>query len=479
MKKLFTLMVMALVAMSASAAQLDLSLDDLGAGWSSSYDAATKTITYEGAWVGRGWWLEAADYSAYDNVVIDFETQDLGVQLVIEYNNDVKSTTQWVDAGKTQIIATLDATGKASVKQLYIQSSKAGTVVLKRAYVATSDAVEKEAVKDLVLSTGDNLTLAAGGYGWNCPQSWLAKDVTEYNTMIFEIASIEGGAKTTVQLVPAAGGDAENLEIPFVTSSEAKTYALDISAYNTLNQFAYQNTNKGADEDETAIKESKVIVTKVYLTAKARSEFPENPTADAGEEATATTLIDYPTKKDGIALGGSCDYATVTIHNKSADAIPGIKFANSYKTDGAVNTNKVELSVEGGFKSGDVITIAGAFNNSDNTKKAAVDLFTLSGTTATVLFTTDQFINGKDATADPVEQTYTLTADADKLYLGRNGNTTTYVTLLKITRGGATGIQEIPVKVIANDVIYNLAGQKVNESYKGIVIKNGKKYIQK
>ena len=479
MKKLFTLMVMALVAMSASAAQLDLSLDDLGAGWNSSYDAATKTITYEDAWKGRGWWLEAADYSAYDNVVIDFETQDLGVQLVIEYNNDVKSTTQWVDAGKTQIIATLDATGKASVKQLYIQSSKAGTVVLKRAYVATSDAVEKEAVKDLVLSTGDNLTLAAGGYGWNCPQSWLAKDVTEYNTMIFEIASIEGGAKTTVQLVPAAGGDAENLEIPFVTSSEAKTYALDISAYNTLNQFAYQNTNKGADEDETAIKESKVIVTKVYLTAKARSEFPENPTADAGEEATATTLIDYPTKEDGITLGGSCAKATVKIHN--ADEIPGIKFANSYTSEGAVTVNKVELSVDGGFKKGDVITIAGAFNNSDNTKKSAVDLFTLDGTTATVLFTTNQFINGKDKEADPVEQTYTLTADADKLYLGRNGNTATYVTLLKVTRGGATGIQETvaPVKVINNGVIYNLAGQKVNENYKGIVIKNGKKYFQK
>ena len=48
-----------------------------------------------------------------------------------------------------------------------------------------------------------------------------------------------------------------------------------------------------------------------------------------------------------------------------------------------------------------------------------------------------------------------------------------------LVNGGATGIQEIPVKVINNGAIYNLAGQKVNESYKGIVIKNGKKYIQK
>jgi len=46
---------------------------------------------------------------------------------------------------------------------------------------------------------------------------------------------------------------------------------------------------------------------------------------------------------------------------------------------------------------------------------------------------------------------------------------------------GTSGIQQTiaPAKVIENNVIYNLAGQRVNESYKGIVIKNGKKYIQK
>ena len=34
-------------------------------------------------------------------------------------------------------------------------------------------------------------------------------------------------------------------------------------------------------------------------------------------------------------------------------------------------------------------------------------------------------------------------------------------------------------KSAANSQIYNLAGQKVNASYKGIVIQNGKKYIIK
>lgn len=42
----------------------------------------------------------------------------------------------------------------------------------------------------------------------------------------------------------------------------------------------------------------------------------------------------------------------------------------------------------------------------------------------------------------------------------------------------ATSIQEV-VKVINNGVVYNLAGQKVDENYKGVVIKNGKKMLQK
>ncbi len=46
--------------------------------------------------------------------------------------------------------------------------------------------------------------------------------------------------------------------------------------------------------------------------------------------------------------------------------------------------------------------------------------------------------------------------------------------------GGETAIQGAKVVTVAgNGAIYNLAGQKVDAAYKGIVIKDGKKYIQK
>lgn len=43
----------------------------------------------------------------------------------------------------------------------------------------------------------------------------------------------------------------------------------------------------------------------------------------------------------------------------------------------------------------------------------------------------------------------------------------------------AAGIDEVKTVRVATDAIYNLAGQKVDAQYKGVVIKNGKKLIQK
>ena len=65
-------------------------------------------------------------------------------------------------------------------------------------------------------------------------------------------------------------------------------------------------------------------------------------------------------------------------------------------------------------------------------------------------------------------------SDADDVTINTTDGTTIYA------GGGATAIQGAKVVTVAADgAIYNLAGQKVSASYKGIVIKDGKKYIQK
>ena len=71
------------------------------------------------------------------------------------------------------------------------------------------------------------------------------------------------------------------------------------------------------------------------------------------------------------------------------------------------------------------------------------------------------------------------------IYFGRNGNTKTCITTLKIERSGEEPIIEDPTSITAisgntaSAVAFNLAGQQVDATYKGIVIQNGKKAIRK
>ena len=64
--------------------------------------------------------------------------------------------------------------------------------------------------------------------------------------------------------------------------------------------------------------------------------------------------------------------------------------------------------------------------------------------------------------------------DKHLLFTGAN-----YTPIKIYFAGGETAINSVKKAANADGAIYNVAGQKVNASYKGLVIKNGKKYIQK
>ena len=56
---------------------------------------------------------------------------------------------------------------------------------------------------------------------------------------------------------------------------------------------------------------------------------------------------------------------------------------------------------------------------------------------------------------------------------------TTIVKSVKVIDMSTTGIEAVKANQHVNGAIFNLAGQKVNANYKGVVIQNGKKFIQK
>ena len=151
----------------------------------------------------------------------------------------------------------------------------------------------------------------------------------------------------------------------------------------------------------------------------------------------AETLADFQRGIGSFEVYGSTTKDFVKI-NKNANSVAGIKFANSFSTENKLNANYAAVTCDGGFKAGDVLTVAGAFNNSDETKTAAVSFFTKDGEGYNVFFSTEPFINGRTVEADPTGETFTLTEDLDTIFFGRNGNTATFVTTLKVVRGEET-----------------------------------------
>ena len=480
MKKLFTLMAAALFAVGASAqdGKISLNLSEATTGWGeNSINAETGEVTIvdNGAY---GWWTSGPGDATYTKLVLHMENvqKSSWFQLTLSDSDNFP-----LDEGS--YVKVIDISSVSTINRVMFQGGAGSKYTIKEAYFATDAYITANDVKDeKIFGDTQELSLASLGSGWESEynadtktititgedgggKGWWVKpaDYSHFDNFVveFDPATTVGG-QVVVQYVE----DSDNADaVAFYKGATCVVVQLDATRKSAVQQMYIQ----GAKDATFTLKSAFVAIA---------SATPEaNLGVDEGGDDAPATLIDYPTKKDGITVSGTCEFSSVKIHN--ADAIDGIKFNNSYTADGALNANYVTLEVDGGFKKGDKIEIAGAFNNSSNDKKAAVDLFSLDGTTPTVLFTTAQFINGKTVDADPISETYTLAADAEKLYLGRNGNTATFVTLLKIVRETATGIQEIPVKVVYNDAIYNLAGQKVNETYKGIVIKNGKKYIQK
>ena len=194
-----------------------------------------------------------------------------------------------------------------------------------------------------------------------------------------------------------------------------------------------------------------------------------------------TTLVSYPTQGDisGWKVSGTTTESTVKIHTNK-DQVNALKLANGYTTDNVSNGNHIELTCEGGFKTGDVITIAGAVSVAEAdvaTKRATAVIFEMDADgKCTPLKQFSDFINGKLSEDNPVEESYTLEKDFDKLYIGRDGKTGAFVTKILVTRGSAgTAIESVKASVENNGKTYNVGGRVAS---KGLVIKNGKKYVK-
>lgn len=168
------------------------------------------------------------------------------------------------------------------------------------------------------------------------------------------------------------------------------------------------------------------------------------------------------------------EYYTICINGKKG---------NINDAAGTANGGYILVNLDQELKADDAIELTGYITKNESKQASIYFLFEKGdGVDDEYIFgdgdNIDSAIGGKIST-----HVFKVPAASDgskSFKMSRNkAGTNVFLTKLVITRGGASGISEVKAVRVADNAIYNLAGQRVDANYKGVVIKNGQKMIQK
>ena len=485
MKKLFTLIAAALMAVGANAQKTNLSL---AAGWDTSIEV---DLTGD---------VEFNFKNSYACIYMDITEVDLATypsyEIVVSEDTPVTNLQLYVKSDAGENWSGSFSAGTTVCSFVPETATKIFAIGLQACNVADLGKVEIVSAS-LIDKDGNKKALS-----YKMPESWAADVVTPVTKG--NIAFTSGGQWTAANL---KGGEGmalpvkitfnadefpANVQLQIITSkADETTYSKnrEVSSELTAGEKTHTVTIEALEEGET--------IKSIAVQNKEKQDPFKimNVTATiepaGGDEPAATSSKIIFSKEDG-----------------TADAIKTEYNVNDFKMTYVDTNNKAAVDANSQY-----FGTAEAYENYKARFKTGAKSDSKSNITLTIPATGTLKIAVRSASGSATDRNLVLTQSGTELYNqivkdadavsvnieGEDKKVFPYVTVevaagtVEVTYpGGAlnfyafelltsTGIQQTiaPVKVIENNVIYNLAGQKVNESYKGIVIKNGKKYIQK
>ena len=479
MKKFFTLIAAALMAVSVSAKEnIDFTKID---GFSYGAPFSLTSWGWKGVTLSTGELIEDKeaktaddknvvyfDASAWDYVVVKYSASTADVSLIAQYKckGTIGQYGAEYDQGQSTINASanggyaaleLDASMKKTINQIAIQAGNAAAdITIDEVYFAT--AAEWEAVKPAPAQTkdifpsinatttnddGSKTLTATENYHWF--GIWLGNyDASEFDYFILEIApTSEVGVQALIQHV--AGGD--DISGAAQVGEAILKIALDPERKNAISQIGLQNTAPGSFTLTAAY-----FATKEYVDNMAKPTTSELAISGFNvwkEEGTEAPRADFDpatgkvTMKGGEQGGGGSwwfgnkdcsDFDNFVLELESTPA--GGKVVVQY-TDGT--TGECEFGVGA---TAVVIPL-------DADKKGGVQ---------------QVYVQGNDGNSFTMKKAYFAAESATP-----EANTGTI----------ENGISSLQVAKVQNGAIFNLAGQQVNKAVKGVYIQNGKKFIVK
>lgn len=203
-------------------------------------------------------------------------------------------------------------------------------------------------------------------------------------------------------------------------------------------------------------------------------ESPDGTPVETGGKATfeggdeGENRINYKNTAQGV------DYYTLSLNGKKANIDD-----EGYEKN---CTPRIIITIDGMFYGGEEIQMT-AYTNKNDASKRSTPFFKFENGTTLVDDTKDFIDLGIVGNTEPVTNTYEVPAEAmgSKWFkMSRSQSATNlFITKFVIVSNGASGVSEVKQVKVGNGFVYNLDGQRVDDSYKGIVIKNGQKFIQR
>ncbi|MCR4603199.1 MAG: hypothetical protein K5683_06680 [Prevotella sp.] len=243
--------------------------------------------------------------------------------------------------------------------------------------------------------------------------------------------------------------------------------------------------------------EGKSKVMQIYLQGPAGTKyvladayFCTNEAAPVVPQNNTQVLFSWEGSADGAivtggtAVGNGADEANVNKKNKDYYTL----CVSSKKAN--IDTDNITITLDEPLAEGDKIDVT-AYKNKDTAGKIVTlylayengDPFFNDEETWVNIYDTDGVDIDEDGNT-PNTNSYTVAAGnagSKVIRLARSkASTNLFIIKFVISRAGAAdAIDDVKTIVIDNGAVYNLRGQRVDDSYKGIVIRNGKKLLQK
>lgn len=307
---------------------------------------------------------------------------------------------------------------------------------------------------------------------------YILKVTTKHNTQITKILIYkqEGAVKKSAKLAFSEEKVNHEVGTPFTAPTFSKETTAEVK-FSSNNENVAKVDAKGVISLGTA--EGEAVIT---------AESAENDVYAAGKATCTIYVWHYVTYKKATEIESGKKYLIVAQRdNKTYYAMPCKKDAKygyllTQMKEGTLNELKIESSYDDNFvftKFEDGYSIKDCFGrylymDNDDTHKS--------------------FQLGEKEAAWTVESkadgTFTFTNNGKYIQFGEGIYTSfgayaekmdkTVLPMLFVMGEGQTGINNIHTSTaVKNNVMYNLAGQRVNKDYKGLVIMNGKKMMIK